>query len=258
MNAAAGRPHGPVSGIRTALWLLAAAILCAGFVLLGNWQLRRLSWKLKLIHDVSTRVHAPPQPAPGPASWPDIRAGHLQYLHVRLTGRFLAQPPALVHGTSPEGYGYWVMAPFQTASGFTVLVNRGYAPASWGDPSASGKLAPPANVHSLTGLLRFTEPKGGFLRPNRPSAGQWYSRDAAAIGQAQSLPAGQLAPYFVDEDASPGSARWPAGGLTKIQFRNAHLGYAITWYGMALAVLVGAGVGLYRSRKRKTPREAGS
>ena len=81
-------------------WLTLAAGLTLGFILLGNWQVHRLGWKLKLIHDVATRVHAAPVATPGPAMWPRIRNGHLQYLHVRLQGRFLADRTTLVHGTS--------------------------------------------------------------------------------------------------------------------------------------------------------------
>ncbi|HEX7387524.1 MAG TPA: SURF1 family protein [Castellaniella sp.] len=232
-------------------WLLVAAALCTGFILLGNWQLRRLTWKLKLIHDVSTRVHAPPEAPPGPSMWPMVREGHLQYLHVRLNGHFMAGTPTLVHGTSPDGYGYWLMAPFQTEDGFIVLINRGYVPANWGLPSARGLLASPGNVRTITGLLRFSEPKGGFLRSNQPATNQWYSRDVDAIAQAQGLSIGLTAPYFIDEDAHPGVHAWPAGGLTKIHFRNAHLGYAITWYGMALTVLIGAGILTWRSMHPK-------
>ena len=236
---AAVRLHRPLITAKGGFWLLLAAALCAGFVLLGNWQLRRLSWKLKLIHDVSTRVQAPPEAPPGPSLWPTIREGHLQYLHVRINGQFMATPPTLVHGTSPDGYGYWLMAPFRTEDGFIVLVNRGYVPASWGLADAAPKLISPPDVRTVTGLLRFTEPKGGFLRSNQPATGQWYSRDVDAISAAQGLPTGLVAPYFVDADAHPGTSRWPAGGLTKIHFRNSHLGYAMTWYGMALTVLIG-------------------
>ncbi|TAL81454.1 MAG: SURF1 family protein [Candidimonas sp.] len=214
----------------------------AAFILLGNWQLRRLSWKLKLIHDVATRVHAPPAAAPGPAAWQRIEDGHLQYLHVRLRGHFLTAKQTLVHGASSKGYGYWVMVPFKTDHGFIALINRGYIPPDLVETSGYAKASAPDGKVVVTGLLRFTEPRGGFLRRNHPDANQWYSRDVAAIAKADDLPAGQVAPYFVDADANANPGGWPVGGLTKIHFRNDHLGYAITWYLMALATLLGAGI----------------
>jgi surfeit locus 1 family protein len=230
---------------RFAFLMALCAIAFAGFIALGNWQVRREGWKLKLIHDVTARVHASPVAAPGPAAWPRIVQGHLQYLHVQLHGRFLAGKSTRVHGTSDLGYGYWVMTPFESDRGFIVLVNRGYVPA--GTPGA--QTPAPEGETSLTGLLRFSEPGGGFFRPNRPKAGEWYSRDVAAIAAARALPASRVAPYFVDADATGTRARGPVAGLTKIHFRNAHVGYAITWYLMALGTLLGAGL-IIRERRR--------
>ncbi|MDE2154595.1 MAG: SURF1 family protein [Xanthomonadaceae bacterium] len=221
--------------------MLLAAALFGVFILLGNWQVRRLHWKLDLIRDVAARVHAPPVAAPGPAQWPQIARGRQQYLHVRLHGRFLEGAPTLVHGTSRLGYGFWVIAPLRTDRGFTVLVNRGYIPATLPGTPAYAKLAPPTGETSLSGLLRFPEPGGGFLRPNQPARGQWYSRDTAAIASARGLPPVQVAPYFIDADAAPaGSSTWPRAGLTVTHFPNNHLGYLITWYLMALMVAAAA------------------
>lgn len=237
------------SPLALAAWMsMAAAAFCV-FILLGNWQVRRLHWKLNLIHDVATRVHAPPVAPPGPAQWPKIVDGHLQYLHVVLHGHFLAGAQTLVHGSSKDGYGFWVMAPLRTDSGFIVLVNRGYIPGSLPGTAGFAKASPPTGEVSLTGLLRLTEPGGGFLRPNHPAKNLWYSRDVNAIAKARDLPSGQVAPYFVDADApsTPAASKaWPRAGLTVIQFPNNHLGYLITWYLMALMV---AAATLYMARE---------
>lgn len=212
-----------------------------GLILLGNWQVRRYHLKLRIAHDIATRVHAPPVAAPGLAQWPHIAAGHEQYLHVRLHGRFIGGQ-TLVHGSSLKGYGYWVMAPLRTDRGFVVLVNRGYvAPEPSGTP-ASAKIAPPEGEVTLTGLLRLTEPRGGFLRHNQPKKDLWYSRDVAAIAAADKLPADQVAPYFVDADANASANELPFAGLTSIRIYNHSFGYAITWYLLALGTLLAMGV----------------
>ena len=41
----------------------------------------------------------------------------------------------------------------------------------------------------------------------------------------------------------------PVGGLTVIHFRNAHLGYALTWYGLALLVLGAAWIMIREERR---------
>ena len=134
------------------------------------------------------------------------------------------------------------MTPLRTDRGFTVLVNRGYVPAGLPGTPAFDRTAPPAGEVTVTGLLRSSEPGGGFLRRNRPKKDQWYSRDVAAIAAARDLPAARVAPYFVDADAGSAHSRWPAGGLTVIHFPNHHLGYAVTWYLMALGCAVGIGI----------------
>ena len=229
-----------------AAWMLLAAGLFTVFIMLGNWQVRRLHWKLDLIRDVATRVHAPPVAAPGPVQWPQIARGQQQYLHVRLHGRFLEGAPTLVHGTSELGYGFWVIAPLRTDRGFIVLVNRGYIPATLPGTPAFAKATAPTGEISLSGLLRFSEPGGGFLRPNQPTRDQWYSRDTSAMASARGLPTARVAPYFIDADAAPASGTWPRAGLTVTHFPNNHLGYLITWYLLALMVAAAA---LYTGRE---------
>lgn len=252
------------SHLALAAWVVLAAALFSLFILLGNWQVRRLHWKLGLIHDVATRVTASPVPAPGRAQWPQIASGHLQYLHVTLRGRFLGGPQTLVHGSSEDGYGFWVIAPLRTDSGFIVLVNRGYIPGTLPGTAAYARAVPPAGNVSLTGLLRFSEPVGGFLRPNQPAKSQWYSRDVPAMAKARALPSSEVAPYFVDVDANAeptDSDAWPRAGLTVIQFPNNHLGYLITWYLMALMVAAAAlymGAREYRLRREIRSESGGA
>lgn len=217
------------------------AVVFVGLVLLGNWQVRRYHLKLKIAHDIATRVHAPPVDAPGPAQWLRIADGHLQYLHVALHGRFIGGQ-TLVHGSSSKGYGYWVMAPLRTDRGFIVLINRGYIPPGIPGTPTSAKIAPPSGEVTLTGLLRPTEPRGGFMRRNQPKKDLWYSRDVAAIAAADHLPADKVAPYFVDAAATAGGSEPPVAGLTSIRIYNHSFGYAITWYLLALGTLLAAGI----------------
>ena len=135
------------------------------------------------------------------------------------------------------GGGFWVMTPFDTDRGFTLLVNRGFVPAD----RRTG-IAPSPAMQSIRGLLRLSEPGGAFLRTNDPAADRWYSRDIAAIAARREL--GRVAPYFID--ASDPRSGWPRGGLTVVRFRNSHLVYALTWFGLAALVAAMA----WRVRRR--------
>lgn len=227
--------------------------LCAAFTvvfgLLGAWQIQRRAWKLDLIARVEQRLHAEPTPAPGPEAWPAISRDDA-YLRVRLAGVFDHRQETLVQAVTEKGPGFWVLTPLRTDRGFTVLVNRGFVPPE--RKAATARTAPVGPV-SIVGLLRVTEPHGGFLRQNQPGQGRWYSRDVQAIAAVHHLSG--VAPYFVDADAAPNPGGWPLGGLTIVRFPNSHLIYALTWFGLALLT---SGAGLYVARDARRNRDEGA
>ncbi|MFC7054230.1 SURF1 family protein [Hansschlegelia quercus] len=225
----------PRSAATLVVLALAALVAFSGFAALGVWQIERRAWKLDLIERVDARFHAAPVPAPGPAEWPQISAERDEYRRVRLDGAFLPGRETFVQAVTDLGAGFWALAPFRTRDGFTVLVNRGFVAADH-----RAEAAAPAAETSVAGLLRMTEPKGGFLRANDPATDTWRSRDVAAIAQARGL--SDAAPYFVDADATPNPGGVPLGGLTVVAFRNSHLVYALTWFALAAMVLVGAAI----------------
>lgn len=191
---------------------LAATLVFTG---LGIWQVERRAWKLELIARVEARIHAAPVDA--------FQARGEAYRRVRLTGTYLHGRDTFVQALTERGAGFWLLTPMRTARG-TVLVNRGFA------PDRSGREGP-AREETITGLLRLSEPGGGFLRANDPAHDRWYSRDVAAIARARGL--GAVAPFFVDADATPHHGDYPVGGLTVVKFNNNHLVYALTWFGLA-------------------------
>ena len=134
-----------------------------------------------------------------------------------------------MQAVTERGPGWWLLTPLQLPDGRSVLVNRGFVA-----PEARERVQRPDGEQGVNGLLRLSEPGGGFLRRNDPAARRWFSRDVQAIAAAQGL---QAAPYFVDADADPAAPEaWPIGGLTVVQFANNHLQYALTWYALALMV----------------------
>lgn len=236
---------------------VAAVLAAAGFFALGCWQWQRLYWKLDLIARVDQRVHAAPGAAPGPQRWAAVTAASDEYRHVALRGRWLDGAAMRVQAVTARGSGYWLLVPLCLENGTTVLVNRGFLPGGYNDgrsvaPAGQGGACAAVQgraVQNVTGLLRLSEPGGGFLRRNDPQAGRWYSRDVAALGRALGLE--QLAPYFIDADADPAAAPGaPVGGLTVISFKNDHLVYALTWFALS-AMVVAALLWVRRQDRRR-------
>lgn len=232
----------------TALLGALLALVVVTCTALGIWQVRRLFWKLDLIARVETRTKAPPSPIPPRQAWPTLDPAEIEYRRVTASGRFRHDRETLVQAVTERGPGFWVLTPLETDDGFALLVNRGFVPPDRRDP-ATRREGNPEGPIVVTGLLRLSEPGGGFLRANDPADDRWFSRDVAAIAAARGI--GEAAPYFVDADAKQNPGGLPIGGLTVVHFRNAHLVYALCWF--ALAGLGAGGIAFLVRERRAGP-----
>lgn len=232
-----GEETGPSPRARRMLtaFLLFLAVI---FLALGTWQVQRLFWKLDLIERVDARIHAEPVPTPPRAEWNTVSAERDEYRRVSVTGLFRHDKTVLVQAVTERGAGFWVLTPLILADDTAVLINRGFVPADRRDPAARVASELAAGPVGIIGLLRISEPGGAFLRSNDPANDRWFSRDVAAIAAAKGL--ADVAPYFIDADATPNPGGLPVGGLTVVTFRNTHLVYALTWYALAAMSAVAA------------------
>ncbi len=244
--------HPPRSAFARRVLGVAALLLAALFLALGTWQVVRLQWKLDLIERVESRVHAEPVAPPPPARWAQVSKESDEYRRVRLAGHYLYEFTAPVQAVSELGAGFWLLTPLCTAEGHIVFINRGFIPAADNKPgtyparrAAADPCANGGEGVEVTGLLRISEPGGGFLRENDPANNRWFSRDVQALAAARGLQGGApngapvVAPFFVDagKNQDPQAAPERAvGGLTVVSFTNNHLVYALTWYALALMV----------------------
>jgi surfeit locus 1 family protein len=234
----------------------AASVVCAALLVgLGVWQLHRLAWKEALIAAVETRAHAAPVDAPLESEWSRLDPADYEYKRVRLTGVFDGSRQAMVFRALSEprgrfgGPGYMVMTPLKLADGGTVLIDRGFVPEAQktaaGDGLGGGET-------TVVGLMRASETRNLFTPSDNPASGQWFTRDVAAIARAGGLT--RVAPFFIDTDAGPDPAALPEGGETILAFPNNHLSYALTWFGIA-AALVGVFGAYAASRLREGERK---
>ncbi|HEY0032815.1 MAG TPA: SURF1 family protein [Devosia sp.] len=214
-----------------------------GFGALGIWQLERLAWKNALIAAVEARTNAPPADPSVDGSWERFNPEADEYRRVVVRGRFEHASETLVQAVTAYGGGFWVMTPLVFDDGRQVLVNRGFVSPEQREPATR---PPSGDEVAVTGLLRQSEPSGGFLRSNDPAGERWYSRDVQAIARDKRLT--NVAPFFIDEEAGePGT--YPIGGLTVLSFSNNHLVYALTWFALALMLVGGFGYLLWDARR---------
>lgn len=229
----------PYAGL-SALCALLFALLCW----LGAWQLERLSWKLALIAQVNSHMTA------APVTLDEIQRmspDQAQYRYVALSGRFDHSKETYVFTTDAEGAPvYHVLTPFKTDDGRMLMVDRGAVPEERRDPAsrAAGNVEGQTKV---TGVWRVPDPPGMFTPPANPAKRLWFSRDVRAIAAFDHV--ALTAPVVIEADGAPNPGGWPKGGQTVVSFRNQHLSYAVTWFGLAV-VLLGVWLSYHISKGR--------
>jgi surfeit locus 1 family protein len=221
-----------------ALFALAAIVI---FVGLGTWQLQRKAWKEALIENLEQRLSVPPGDLLPRERWASLSAANDEFRRVKFSAAFVPGAEALVYTSGSSlrsdvsGPGYWVFTPAQLASGGLVVVNRGFVPEGWQDPAmrAAGATGGRAD---LVGVMRWPEPRGAFSPKDDSDRSIWFVRDPVAIAAAKRW--GEVAPFFIELESPPPPGGLPRPGALKVNLRNEHLQYAITWYGLALVVVV--------------------
>jgi len=218
------------------------------FVALGTWQMQRRTWKMALIATMEQRFADAPVRLPPRASWAKLERSQNEFERVTFSGTFADRSYARVYGigsaarTGISGPGFWIFAPIAVTSGGIVVINRGFVP-----EGAQGD-EPPTGTIEFIGVLRWPEPRSFFSPAADPQHDLWFARDQFAIAAAKGW--GDVAPFYVDLEVPLPPGGLPAPAPLRVNLRDDHLQYAITWYGLAAVVLMMSAFWL-KSRARR-------
>jgi surfeit locus 1 family protein len=221
--------------------LIPALLLLAALIALGTWQLQRKTWKEDLIATLTERLAAPPSALPASAAWPSLDQASDEYRRVKFTATFDHGKEALVYAAAsafrPDvtGHGYWIFTPARFGDGGVVMVNRGFVPEDRKDAAsrAAGQITGPV---AIVGLLRWPEARAWFSVADDPAHNLWFVRDPRAMAAAKGI--GAVAPFYVEQEAPVPPGGWPQPGKLVVNLPNNHLQYVVTWYGLALVLVV--------------------
>ncbi|MFW2342910.1 SURF1 family protein [Brevundimonas sp.] len=217
-------------------WVLTVTSLLAVILLLslGVWQVQRLQWKQGLIARAEAAADLPAVSLQALAEMPDP-----EFRTATLTCDFQNQPHVELQSIQDGQPGVRLIS---GCNGW--LVDLGFVPEAISARPATQLAANSA----ITAQARRVEAPGAFAPP--PDGNRFYARDTEAMTRALGLQ-GPVRPYvlFATDSAWPG---WEAltPSAPPAAFSNNHLGYALTWFGLALA-LVGFYIALLR-RKLKS------
>lgn len=227
---------------------------CTTFAL-GTWQWQRKNWKRGLIHDLNTKTTA--EPIPFPENLSDL--DDLEYRTILLEGTFdhskeiyvgprslNVEKEVLVTSTKlPDtggggvfsgknpNLGYHVITPFKLADrDVVVLINRGYVPRNAKDPQSRSAGQVEGTIKQV-GVLRKSEKKPMFGISNDIIRNNWYFKDVAEMASFANSDA-----ILFDATKSSTVPHGPVGGQTRIDLRDEHVSYMITWYGLSICTLI--------------------
>lgn len=233
-------------GRGTFLLILLSIPVLVLLLILGTWQVQRLHWKEELIARVQERMAANPVPLDTVVAQ-QAQGQDIDYRPVTVTGSFLHEGERHYLATWQGQSGFFVHTPLDVGGGRYIFVNRGFVPYDRKDPTTrpAGQLSERVDIG---GLLRLPETeKPSFLIPDNDLAKNvFYWRDIPAMARSAGLDVERVYPFFVDADDKPNPGGLPVGGVTRVDFPNKHLEYAVTWYGLAFALVLVLGGWIWR------------
>ncbi len=227
-------PGGPrARRLRPQLWpTLIALPALAALLALGTWQLERLAWKRALIAERDAALAAAPQSLPAGAA----ERAALDYTRVRARGTFVHERELYLVGRARAGVGgVHVLTPLHLDDGTgAVVIDRGFVPEANRAPATrtAGQITGPVTIE---GSARRPGRRNLFTPDNRPEANEWYWLDRDAMGAAVGL---NLLSVVIVAGTAANPGGLPVGTELRSDLRNDHLGYALTWYGLAAALVV--------------------
>ncbi len=227
----------------TIVCALAFALLCG----LGVWQVQRMQWKNGLVDQAEASAAIPSAPL---ASVMALHDPAFRKVAVDCPGLATAAFVELqtIHDGEPGVRLISACRPNDFPAEF--LIDRGFVAATI---SARPPVAASAAPFRVVAELRETPPPGPMALAE--DKGRFFARDNPGMARALGVAEPDPNTLFALTSSNP---EWQAlqPSAPPAAFSNNHLGYALTWFGLALAV-VGFYIALLRRKPSlKQPRSA--
>ena len=192
------------------------------FCSLGTWQIYRLQWKLDLINQINLGLDSQP-----------VKYSKLinkNYQRVSVEGEFIYNKQIFLYSLNEKGKpGYDVITPLVSSSNEYVLVNRGWIEKNF-------KNNQNINNYSGTkviGILKNINKPNIFKPKNDIDNNEWFSVNTDDLQEFTGLAFNDHVLYL-----EKNQKKTPAPKKITAKLTNNHLKYALTWYSVALSILL--------------------
>jgi len=194
---------------------------------LGTWQIYRLHWKEGILSQIARAEAAPPIP---------LAASPQPFTKVVVSGRLRPDLSAsfgveLRDTRQGPTLGIFLIQPLERPGAPPILVDRGWVP-----EKRTAPIAQPEGDTTVVGFVHAPEKPGIFSAADDPASRTFYTLDPHKIGTSLGLP--QVAPFVLIAMGPPPAQLWPDPAQHLPRPPNDHLNYAITWYSLALVLVV--------------------
>jgi len=204
---------------------------------LGTWQARRLDWKLAILSEIETRIAADPVAIP---AQPDpVRD---RFLPVITSGTITEEELLVLVSQKRIGAGHRVISVLETDDGRRLLLDRGVIRLADSPARVVGRQAV-----RVIGNLHWPDETDSFTPEPDAATGMWFVRDA--VGMAEALNTEPV--MVIARNVVPPTDKLEPLPVTTEGIPNDHLGYAITWFSLAVIWVVMTSVLMWRIWRRK-------
>ena len=192
------------------------------FCFLGTWQLYRLDWKNSLITEITEGLNSEPVLY----SYSSVK----NYQRFILEGEFDYSNQLYFYSLSTKSEpGFDVFTPYKLKDGNFVLVNRG-----WIKKELKNQMEIDQNQSSKIIAVAKTEFKINIFKPeNEPKNNIWFSINFDEFETQLGVKLNRAIFYLEDKNIN-----LPKPREINADLPNNHLKYALTWYSIAISILL--------------------
>ena len=192
------------------------------FCSLGTWQIYRLQWKLSLIDEINNGLNSEP------IFFSNTNINN--YQKVKFNGTFDFEKQIYLYSLNSKGTpGYDIITPIKMNSNEILLVNRGWIDKDLRDNKNINNI----NSKSFEGILKKITKPNLFKPENDIENNIWYSLKLEDLESFTGYKLNNVVIYLESNQNNLVKNKIISPNLP-----NNHLKYAITWYSVALSILL--------------------
>lgn len=240
--------------IKAIFWIGFVAVGAGVMIALGIWQLGRLEERKTQNALIESRINRPVLPLTGNL----LSVLPEEYQPVTVTGVYdFSEEIVLRNRARNNSAGVHLLTPLKIeGSDKAVLVDRGWIPYEFSLPNQRQPYATPTGMVTVTGLVRLSQSKEGFIGPSDPFVNAdmprldaWYWVNIPQI--QQQFRNYELLPFYIEQNPLADSNALPAPSHEIDLSEGPHLSYAIQWFSFAIILVVGSAALWWTNSRRK-------